>query len=196
MARTETINPELRSAQSIIEAVGNGISKVGDIATLTGLNPATVSDYCLKLTKQGLLEKVGHGAYVITNAEKQNEQQTNHKPIRSQLHHHISSMVEVDRRKVEIPEFLKTKEPVTLFIERSPEEVEGVMKLEVKIGNNIIPIQLPKDMRICIGEDVPRYSDMQVTYENVTMYRITYSSGSQFDYSHDPHKPFTVDMRK
>ncbi|MCP5940263.1 hypothetical protein NL351_30575, partial [Klebsiella pneumoniae] len=77
-----------------------------------------------------------------------------------------------DHRKVQLPAFMKERRAVTIYIEHSPQEIENVMRLEICIAGNWIPLPTTGDLRVCVGEDVPRWSASQEVYTGVTAFRV------------------------
>lgn len=161
----------------ILEALAKGLS-ITEMATLFNASYANVQQYLTRLTEEGLVEKVKRGDYQIVA-------QGNGK----------AAPAPASSRRVEIPQYMKSRNPVTVFVEKSPVEIEHVMRLELQMNGQWFPFPVLSDLRVCVGNDTPRWSSTQETYLGVTNYRVTLKNGEQQIYHHDPSIPFTVDAK-
>ena len=167
-------NEQVRS--DILDALGSGMN-TQEIAEMLGLPYANVSQYLRRMMDEGLVERQGRGVYT---------------PVK---HNGTSAPAAATTRRVEIPPYMKGRKPVTLFIERSPIEIEGVIRFEVQIGNNWFALPVTEALRVCVGDDIPRWSAIQETYNGVSAYRVTTHRGEQEVHFHNPETPLTVDAK-
>jgi biotin operon repressor len=177
--------------EEILEAVAGGCSPQ-EIAQLLGMGGKNVQYYLKALKAEGAIVSVGYGKYkVASKPPPASSGVINPYPGKNgsgRLTEHAS-------RKVALPEYMRSRSAITLFIEHSPTEVEGVMRLEMQIGGIWIPISVSSSLRICVGDDIPRWSATQEVYNGVTAFRVTLRSGEQNDYAHNPQIPITVDVK-
>lgn len=174
----------------LLDAIQAGHT-VSEMATLIGVSVNHTIVLLGELIAAGQVERLSKGRYVVKVPTVKN---TN--GIRPFSPNGGSHLAESTSRKVQLPDYMRTRTAVTLFVERSPEEIEGVFRLELCIGGNWIPIPITSDLRLCVGDDVPRWSPTQEVYADVKAFRITQRDGSQSDYPHNPDMPFTVDRKQ
>lgn len=182
-----TYNAQLR--KDIMDAIREGYG-VNQTADLLGYSGSYISGVLSEMTKAGSLIKIRAGHYEIPNGSSEAPH-----PDRVIAPKNGKSTVETIKRQTTIPEFIKGRQAVTLFVERSPEELENVMRLELCIAGAWFPLPLMSDLRLCVGDDVPRYSVTQETYSGVKAFRVTFANGMQSEIAHNPDEPFTVDRK-
>lgn len=175
--------------RDVIDAIREGYT-TQQTADLLGYSGSYISNILRELIDAGSLIKNGRGQYEVPSNSNAAPN-----PARVIAPKNGSAAVETVKRQTTIPEYIKGRHAVTLFVERSPEELENVMRLELCIGGAWIPIPLMSDLRLCVGDDVPRYSATQETYNGVKSFRVTYANGAQSEISHNPDEPFTVDRK-
>jgi DNA-binding transcriptional ArsR family regulator len=168
--------------QQIIDGVLAGMPQ-SDIAEILGIDPSAVYQRLGRLVDNGILEKTGRGKYRLAGEGKKQEVAA----TRS-----ATSPAASVQKRVEIPPYMKSRVPVTVFVERSPFEIENVLRIELQIGGQWLPLLISGDIRICIGDDIPRWGAPQETYSEVTAYRLTFANGARDEYPHASNKPFTV----
>lgn len=191
--------------QDIVDSIGAGITTTSELVALfkqTGVvGSGDVGARLSQLIKKGVIRRVNTGEYALVstngNGHHVDKGILDLPPVPSPeaTNGYGRNIAENERRKVSIPEYMHTRNPITVFVERSPQEVEGVLRLELQVGGIWLPIQFTGDLRVCVGEDIPRYSASQETYVGVTAFRVTYKSGEQCDYAHNPKAPLTVDAK-
>lgn len=180
-------NEQIR--QDVLESIGMGQS-IPEITTLLDISASYLYELLKQLTRTGKIIKVGKGKYELVTAEQA--------PISLSPPYNgngNSQLAERSQRKVQLPDYMKTRIPITLFVEHSPEELEGVMRLELCIGGNWIPLPTTGDLRVCVGDDIPRWSATQEVYSDVKAFRVTRRDGTQAEYPHNPAVPITVDAK-
>jgi Predicted transcriptional regulator len=170
--------------QEILDAIAGGCSPK-EIALLLDLKPANVDYYLQRLKKEGVIASASRGEYVVVDRDERPS------PSASRT----SALPEHASRKVAIPDYMRSRNAVTLYVEHSPTEVENVMRLELQIGGMWIPIPVSTDLRVCVGDDIPRWSATQEVYSGVTAMRVTLRNGEQNDFAHNPRVPITVDVK-
>lgn len=181
-------NAQIR--QDLMDAVQAGHT-ISEMATLVGMSENYVSTLLTELIKAGKLERVGRGQYAVKSVPANSNGIRPYSPNGNGKHH----LAESTSRKVQLPDYMRTRAAVTLFVERSPEEIEGVLRLELCIAGAWLPIPVTSDLRLCVGDDVPRWSATQEVYDGVKAFRVTQRDGSQAEYTHNPDMPFTVDRK-
>lgn len=181
----------------VLEAVRLGYG-VSEIMTALDLPRSSADNYMQRMLKEGVIQRVAQGKYEVvepTNGHSANGVKPYAPAPPRNGNGHGHSLAESDRRRVEMPAFLKQRSAITLFVEHSPQEIEGVMRFEIQLGGVWLPVPFSGDMRVCVGEDVPRWSANQETYNGVSAFRVTMRDGQQMDYAHNPQKPFTLDLK-
>lgn len=194
--------------QDLISGVAGGMTtkEMIDLLTVEGkIDGQMIYQRLYRLEKNGIVKHAAKGIYVLTEkGESQygkngsgavQKPQPDPTPAPAAAHAYSDGLPEIDHRKVQIPEMMKSRSAVTLYVERSPTELENVLRLELMIGGITLPLPVTSDLRVCIGEDIPRWSATQETYNGVTGFRVTYRNGDQYDYSHNPKVPLTVDAK-
>ena len=179
----------------VLEALRMGCDTAPGIADMVGISRENAANYPKRMLEDGVISRVDRGRYAVVEAKNGNSKsgvQPYTPPARNGNGH---GLAESDRRRVEMPAFLKQRSAITLFVEHSPQEIEGVMRFEIQMGGVWLPVPFSGDMRVCVGDDVPRWSANQETYNGVTAFRVTMRDGQQMDYAHNPQKPFTLDMK-
>lgn len=191
----------LQTRSEILEGIGAGMS-AADISAMTGINASKVYEHINKLIADGSIKRLGRGEYeILTPAAMSSNGNGHHAPEPPPTNGHTNGnsrsggIPESDRRRVSMPEFMRSRRPITMYVEHSPTEVENVMRIELHMGGVWLPLPVTVDLRICVGDDVPRWSATQETYNGVTAFRVTYSNGDQCDYPHNPKVPLTVDVK-
>lgn len=164
-------NEQVRS--DILDALGNGMP-IAEIAEMLDMSYSSIAQYIYRMVDDGLIERQERGKYVLK-------------------HNETSAPGAATIRRVEIPSYMKSRKPATLFIEKSPVEVEGVLRFEVQIGGNWLALPIGDGLRVCVGEDIPQWSATQEMYNGVSAYRITTHRGDQTVHFHNPETPLTVD---
>lgn len=188
-------NEQIRA--DLLDAVQADCS-ISDMSKLLGKTENYISTLLTELVNDGKLRRVSRGRYaIVLTAPPTVEASPN--GVRPFTPHgngngngHLAESVS---RKVALPDYMRTRTAITLFVERSPEEIEGVMRLELNIGGAWIPLPVTADMRLCVGDDVPRWSATQEVYEGVKAYRVTKRDGNQAEYPHNPAAPLTIDRK-
>lgn len=186
--------------QEILEAIKSNYS-YGEIVEHVGLHQTTVSVCINELIAEGKIQRVGKGNYILCseNVPAPVSATMNIKPP-PKLSPTLSNgngnhPAESSSRKVTLPEYMRGRPAITVFVERSPEEIEGVMRLEISVGGIWLAIPIQGDIRLCVGNEIPRYSAHQETYTGVAAFRVTTRTGDQYDYAHNPQMPLTVDQK-
>lgn len=182
----------------ILEAIGSHYS-YQEIVEHCGRDQTTVSAGLNDLIAEGKIQRVSKGNYILCSENVPspvsaiaNIQPPPAPPTSNGNGHHLA---ESSSRKVALPEYMRGRPAITLFVERSPEEIENVMRLELQIGGMWLALPIQGDIRLCTGNDIPRYSAQQETYTGVTAFRVTTRAGEQFDYAHNAQMPLTVDAK-
>ena len=182
-----TFNAELR--KDVMDAIREGYS-VQQTADLLGLSGSYINNVLAEMIDAGSVVRTGRGKYEIPPQSNGAAH-----PDRVIAPKNGKVATESVKRTATIPEFIKGRQAVTLYVERSPEELESVMRLELCIGGAWFPVPLMSDLRLCVGDDVPRYSATQETYAGVKAFRVTFANGTQSEFNHNPDEPFTVDRK-
>lgn len=176
-------------SNDIIEAVQAGHS-TSEIAVLIGKEANYTSSLLTELVQEGKLTRLGKGKYAVKTAVPNTNGIRPYAQNGSTPH-----MAESVSRRVMLPDYMKTRAAITLYVERSPEEIEGVMRLELCVNGAWLPIPVTSDLRLCVGDDIPRWSATQEVYNDVKAFRITRRDGSQAEYPHNAAVPLTVDRK-
>lgn len=187
----------IQKRKDVLEAVRVGYSP-SEIMTALDLASNNLQYYLKALMEDGAIERVAPGKYRAiehANGHSSNGVKPYAPAPPRNGNGHGHSLAESDRRRVEMPAFLKQRSAITLFVEHSPQEIEGVMRFEIQLGGVWLPVPFSGDMRVCVGDDVPRWSANQETYNGVSAFRVTMRDGQQMDYAHNPQKPFTLDLK-
>lgn len=182
-------NGKLRA--DIVAAWREGYS-FREIMDLLSVSENTLSYNSTQLVKHGALVKVSKGKYISADMT-QAKQHTPPPAVPVKQNGHLPP--ENASRRVQLPEYMRGRKPISLVIERNTDEIENVMRLELCIGGQWIAIPASGDLRMYIGERRVLYSPTQETYESVNAYRITTADGYQMDYAHDAQHPITIDRR-
>lgn len=186
----------------IIEGIAAGMTAAELIVALSdNMSPQAVYNRLSDLVREGRLCRTGRGTYSVPEVNKPangngnghgGRHENSNPPKNGNGNHNIA---EREKRRIALPEYMRSRPAITLYVEHSPLELEQVVRLELEIGGIWLPIQVNGDLRVCVGTDIPRWSAMQETYNGVTAYRVTYRNGDQYDYNHNPRVPFTLDLK-
>lgn len=178
--------------KDVVDAIreGYGIPQIPD---LLGISNQTLYNALSDLVQAGALIRLERGVYSIPPHSTEAPNGSNG----SEGGHQVKPFKPVERlgRTVQLPEYMRTRSSVTVFVEQSPIEIENVLRLELCIGNQWIAIPVSGDMRVCVGTDIPRWSENQETYTNIGAYRLTFKNGEQGEYPHNPEVPLTIDRK-
>lgn len=185
-------NPKL--GKEVVDAVREGYG-TKEIADLLGYSSNYTSTILSTLVEDGSLVRLAPGKYALPMIDSEGAptgEVIPPKPVASNGNHHA---VERDKRVVQIPEYMRTREAVTLSIERESEELEEVVRLEICVGGQWFPQLLTGDVRIYVGIGVPKWSAYQIMIDGVTCYRVTFRTGQQMDYAHNPNATLVLDQK-
>ena len=187
MRQAASHNPQIR--KDVIDGIREGYSP-SQLADLLNFSPSRIYAVIRELKDAGSIIQTGHGTYAIL---AQSNEAAN--PARVIAPKNGSSTVETLKRKAELPEFMRGRHAVTIYVERSPEELENVVRLELCIAGTWLPLPIVADVRLCVGSEIPRYSPTQETYNGVRGFRVTYANGEQAEINHNPDEPVTIDRK-
>lgn len=178
----------------ILECIRLGYT-IPEIAVATLTNEGNVSNHIHRALKHHEVERVGKGRYRLIEPAPQPEPKPEPPapPLQPNDRHQL--VIESDRRKVIVPEYLRLRQPVSLFITRSEEEIQKVVALWICKNGEWTQLPLHGNIRICIGDERPNWpGGTQVSYDGVQAYRVTLRNGDEFDATHNPNVPFTIDQ--
>lgn len=196
--------------KDVVDAIREGY-QVSEISDLLGIQRQTLYNVLSDLVKAGALVRLERGAYKIPDHSTEAPATNGNSPAKLNIKHfngtepkentngngngNGSHPTENASRKVALPEYMRGRPAITVFVERSPEEIEGVLRLEIQMNGNWFAIPIQGDIRLCVGNEIPRYSANQETYTGVSAFRVTTRAGEQFDYAHNPQMPLTIDQK-
>lgn len=174
----------------LMDAVAAGHT-VEEMATLIGVSHAHTGVLLKELIAAGKIRRLSKGKYIVATPQPSSANGIRPYAQNGSTPH----MAESVSRRVMLPNYMKTRAAITLYVERSPEEIEGVMRLELCVNGAWLPIPVTSDLRLCVGDDIPRWSATQEVYNDVKAFRITRRDGSQAEYPHNAAVPLTVDRK-
>lgn len=186
-------NPKL--GKEVVDAVREGYG-TKEIADLLGYSSNYTSTVLSKLVEDGSLFRLAPGKYALPVIDSEGAPTGSVIPPKSAGSNGSHQAVERDKRVVQIPEYMRTRDAVTLSIERESEELEEVVRLEICIGSQWFPQLLAGDVRIYVGTGVPKWSAYQVMIDGVSCYRVTFRNGQQMDYAHNPNATLVLDRKQ
>lgn len=179
--------------RDVVDAAKLGMSR-NEIAEVTGMTLVAIDGHLNSALRDADLVRTGRGKYAAPPEASASDTLTTYEQAPVVRNGSVvNSVIESLRRKVDIPLFLRKRVPVTITVIRDEDDIEGVLKLELKIGETWFPVHFTGDLRMLLGRRRPEWSGTQVTYEGVCAYRVTLVDGDQFEVGHDPQFPITID---
>ncbi len=123
-------NEERRAV--VLKGIESGLS-VGEIAEICGVQYTAIAQYLGRLTDLGVIVRVGRGKYQIANGNGNGH----HPPAPARNGRSVPAPA--TSRRVDLPAHMKQRQAVMLFVERSPIEIEKVVRLEIQVAGNWMP---------------------------------------------------------
>lgn len=121
----------------VLEALRMGCDNAPDIADMLGISRDNAANYLKRMNNEGVIKRVDRGRYAVVeakNGHRKSGVQPYMPPARNGNGH---GLAESDRRRIDMPAFLKQRSAITLFVEHSPQELEGVMRFELQLGGSM-----------------------------------------------------------
>lgn len=177
--------------EHLIQFLTEGYS-LQDAAELLHTHVSTIHEHIRILVAAGRLVRTHKGHYALpVNGDASTPAVSPAAPAAPEVLHPVENRSKV----VQIPAYMLGRPPVTLYITRGEEELDAVLRLELCMDGRWFELATYGDLRLYLGENRPRWSPTQISYEDVTAYRVTLENGRQCEYAHDSRFPLTIDRK-
>jgi hypothetical protein len=95
-------------------------------------------------------------------------------------------------RKIELAPFLRQRQGHLVTVERAPDEYEGIIQIQFKVGGTWFNMPFQGSVRICIGGGIPKWVPEQEMNTGVSAFRLVRQDGSYHEQRVNPNEPIVI----